>query len=116
MEDEAAKVTKKMAHRDATLRATALRLLAPIVAMVMLLWVVHSGFEVASETQRDTLATAGSGSWGFHVGLVTLLFGFTFIALGIPILVNLFLKLSEQMQRQEETGIYPGNVLYIFSS
>lgn len=109
MEDEAAKVMKKMAHRDATLRATGLRLLAPVIAMVLLLCIIHSGFEVATETHRDTTATAESSNWGFHVGVITLLFGFLFIALGIPILVNLFLKLSEQLQKQEETGNYQGN-------
>lgn len=106
MEDEAAKVMKKMANRDATLRAMALRIFIPVIAMVMLLWIVHSGFNVATETQRDS--STNSSNWGFQVGVVTLLFGFLFLALGIPILVNLFIKLSEQLQKQEETGIYHG--------
>lgn len=108
MEDEAAKVMKKMAHRDTTLRAMGLRLLAPVIAMVLLLWIIHSGFEVAIETQRDIATTADSSNWSFHFGVITLLFGFLFLALGIPILVNLFLKLSQQLQKQEETGIYQG--------
>ncbi|XP_060667566.1 uncharacterized protein LOC107426573 isoform X1 [Ziziphus jujuba] len=106
MEDEAVKVVKKMANRDATLHATGLRIFTPVIAMVILLWIIYSGFEVATETQIDS--NANSSTWGFHVGVITLLFGCLFLALGIPILINLFIKLSEQLQKQEETGIYQG--------
>jgi len=64
----------------------------------------------AAETQRYTDDEEGCSQWAFHVGVVTMFFGFLFLALGIPILADLFLKLSERLHQQEEqNGTHPGS-------
>lgn len=103
MDDEAAAKAKR-ATNIMTLRVTPIRILVSLLAVFLLLWIICLGFGVATEAETET----GSSNWGFLVGLVTLLFGIVFVILGLPILTNLFLKLSQQLQKHDETGIYPG--------
>lgn len=110
MDDEEAMVkTRKMTRRDtATVRPIALRITGSLITMVLLLWTIHSGYEIATETQRHT--DLEYSQWAFHVGVVTMFFGFSFLALGISVLLDLFLKLSQQLQkREEEDGIHQGS-------
>ena len=112
MEDEVARAeVKKMIRRDtAAVRAIALRIIGALITMVLLIWTICSGVEIATEAQR--YIDYEYSQWAFHVGVVTMFFGFLFLALGIPILAGLFLKLSEQMQQQEEeNGTHQGRNL-----
>lgn len=112
MDDAAARTNaRKMIGRGTTaLLAVALHVAGFLVIMAVLLWTIRSGFEVAAGTQRYTDDEEGCSQWAFHVGVVTIFFGFLFLALGIPILAYLFLKLSERLQQQEkQNGIHPGS-------
>ncbi|XP_050262521.1 uncharacterized protein LOC126706975 isoform X2 [Quercus robur] len=104
MDDEVLRVeVKKMKtiRRDtAAVCAIALRITGSLINMVLLLWTIHSGIEIATET--EAYMDYEYSQWAFHVGVVTMFFGFLFLALGIPILADLFLKLTEQLQQQEE--------------
>jgi len=98
MDDEAAstEVRKMIRRRAAAVCAVALHVAGLLVIMAILLW-----------TTDDE---EGCSQWAFHVGVVTMFFGFLFLALGIPILADLFLKLSERLHQQEEqNGTHPGS-------
>ncbi|PON99906.1 hypothetical protein TorRG33x02_043240 [Trema orientale] len=104
MDHEAAAKVKK-ANRDAMIfRITPIRVVVSLLAISMIFWIIHLGFGVATEVEAES----SRRNWGFHIGMVTLLFGILFVALGLPVMITLFLKLSEQLQRHEETGIYTG--------
>jgi len=112
MDDEAAStdVRKMIRRRAAAVCAVALHVAGLLVIMAILLWTIRSRFEAAAETQRYTDDEEGCSQWAFHVGVVTMFFGFLFLALGIPILADLFLKLSERLHQQEEqNGTHPGS-------
>lgn len=42
-----------------------------------------------------------------------MLFGFLLLSLGLPIIADLFLRLSEELQRPEETDIHQGSNLEV---
>ena len=118
MDDEVprAEVKKmKTIRRDtAAVCAIALRITGSLITMVLLLWTIHSGIEIATET--EAYMDYEYSKWAFHVGVVTMFFGFLFLALGIPILADLFLKLTEQLQQQEEeNGTHQGSNLKLES-
>ncbi|KAJ9189657.1 hypothetical protein P3X46_000922 [Hevea brasiliensis] len=106
MDDEAAaaanaKARKTNHRRAATVHAIILRITVSLVTMVMLLWSIHSGLKLAINSSRYTVYT----DLAFHIGVLTMLLGFLFLILGIPILADLFLNLSEQLQ-EEEAGVH----------
>ncbi|XP_024017986.1 uncharacterized protein LOC21387981 isoform X1 [Morus notabilis] len=103
MDDEAAVKVKKVTN-TIIFQATPIRVSVSLLAIFLLMWIIRTGFGVVTEAEMETR----SSNWGFHFGVVTLLFGILFVALGLPILTNLFLKLSEQLQKHDETSIYPG--------
>ncbi|KAM4089214.1 hypothetical protein ACB094_07G132700 [Castanea mollissima] len=104
MDDEVLRVEvkkMKMNRRDtAAVCAIALRITGSLITMVLLLWTIRSGVEIATET--EAYMDYKYSQWAFHVGVVTMFFGFVFLALGIPILADLILKLTEQLGQQEE--------------
>lgn len=104
MDDKAARtrVLKKNLGCSATVYAISLRIIGSLVAMVMLLWAVCSGFELARDSSRYT----AFADWAFYIGIVTMIFGFLFLILGVPIVADLFLNLSKQLQ--EDAGIRKG--------
>ncbi|KAK9987940.1 hypothetical protein SO802_028179 [Lithocarpus litseifolius] len=104
MDDEVLRVKvkkMKMNRRDtAAVCAIALHLTGSLITMVLLFRTICTGVEIATET--EAYMDYEYSQWAFHVGVVTMFFGFLFLALGIPILADLFLKLTEQLQQQEE--------------
>ncbi|GAV73362.1 hypothetical protein CFOL_v3_16848 [Cephalotus follicularis] len=91
---------RKMNRRDgATIRTILLRITGTIITMVILLCSIHSGFKMAAEARKNTNYV----SWAFHLGVATMFFGSLLMILGLPILADLFLNLTDQMH--EETGI-----------
>lgn len=97
---------EKKVHRrdDMILHTISVFISLYLISMLILLLIVHCGFKVATEAGDEDI----NSSWSFHVGVVTMLFGLVFVALGIPILVNLFLSLSEQIQNKDRTQIHQG--------
>ncbi|KAJ9132791.1 hypothetical protein P3X46_033625 [Hevea brasiliensis] len=85
MDDEAAsantKVRKMNHRRAATVHTITLQITGSLVTMVMLLWAIRSGFKLAINSSRYT----GCTDWAFHIGVLTMLLGFLFLILGIPI-------------------------------
>lgn len=96
------KVRKTNHRRAATVHAITLQISGSLVTMVMLLWAIRNGFKLATNSSRYK----GVSDWAFHIGVVTMLLGSLFLILGIPILADLFLNLSEQLQ--EEAGFHKG--------
>ena len=114
MDDEVPRVeVKKMKtiRRDtAAVCAIALRITGSLITMVLLLWTIHSGIEIATET--EAYMDYEYSQWAFHVGVVTMFFGFLFLALGIPILADMHLELAGKLQQQEEeNGTHQGSNL-----
>lgn len=103
MDDEAAVKVKKVTN-TIIFQETPTRVSVSLLAIFLFMWIIRTGFGVVTEAEMENR----SSNWGFHFGVVTLLFGVLFVALGLPILTNLFLKLSEQLQKHDETSIYPG--------
>ena len=103
MDDEAAAKAKKPIN-TMIFHVTPVRIAGSLFAFFLLFWIVRSGLGVADEAEKEF----SSSNWGFHIGVVTILFGVLFVALGLPILVNLLLKLSEQLQKHDENIMYPG--------
>ncbi|TXG64659.1 hypothetical protein EZV62_011653 [Acer yangbiense] len=101
MDDEAAKaLARKMNHREyASTLAILLRILLPVF---IFLWIMHSGFELATEPRKFAAFAAWTCQIGtslaFHIGVVTMLFGFLALILGLPLLADLCLNLLDQVQ------------------
>ncbi|KAI4297696.1 hypothetical protein L6164_037574 [Bauhinia variegata] len=83
------------------IRAISLRIIGSLMAMLLLLWTIHYGYEAATEARR-------SGQWTSQVGALIMLFGFLLSALGLPIIADLFLRLSDELRYPEETDINHG--------
>ncbi|XP_062080068.1 uncharacterized protein LOC133784812 [Humulus lupulus] len=102
MDEEADATVKKMDPDAKIFRLTPTRIVVSLLSIFLLFCVIRLGFGVATGVNAES----SGRNWGFHIGVVTLLFGVLFVALGLPVLINLFLKMSEQLQRHEVTGIY----------
>lgn len=112
MDEEAqrSKARKMIRRGAATLRAVALHVARFLIIMAILLGVIRLRYEAAVETQIYTDDEEGFSQWAFYIGVVTIFLGFLFLALGIPILAYLFLRLSQRLQHQEEqNGTHPGS-------
>ncbi|XP_059437105.1 uncharacterized protein LOC132170221 [Corylus avellana] len=110
MDDEAqrSKARKMIRRGAATLRAVALHVARFLIIMAILLGAIRLRFEAAVETQIYTDDEEGFSRWALCIGVVTIFLGFLFVALGIPILAYLFLRLSHRLQHQEEqNGTHP---------
>ncbi|KAI5402365.1 hypothetical protein KIW84_050109 [Lathyrus oleraceus] len=82
-------------------RSTSLRIIGALIAMMLLLWTIRSGYQTATEPRRQLY-----GQWISHVGVLIMLFGFLLLAIGLPIIADLFLGLSEELQYPEETDLH----------
>ncbi|KAK4835259.1 hypothetical protein QYF36_007576 [Acer negundo] len=106
MDDVAAKaLARKMNHREyASTLAILLRILLPVF---IFLWIMHSGFELATEPRKFAAFAAWTFQIGtplaFHIGVVTMLFGFLALILGLPLLADLCLNLLDQVQADTST-------------
>ncbi|XVE93734.1 hypothetical protein REPUB_Repub01dG0219600 [Reevesia pubescens] len=94
MEDEKFRTRmKKMKRRYATVTPALLRITGSVVTMVLLLWTIYCGFQLTMEPWRYTAVAARA----FHVGITTMVFGLLFLIVGLSILADLFLNISEQL-------------------
>lgn len=105
MDDEEARESmwKVKQLGTAAVHATIMRITLSIVAILMLLFAIFSGFKLAKHSSRYV----ADADWAFCMGTLTMLFACLFLILGIPIVADLFLNLSEQLQ--EEAGSNKGN-------
>lgn len=90
-------------------RSISLRILGAIIAMAFLLWTIPYGYQATTEARRHPL----HGQWISRIGVLIMLFCFLLLALGLPIIVDLFLRLSEELQCPEETDIHQGSNLEV---
>ncbi|KAJ6707950.1 hypothetical protein OIU85_028244 [Salix viminalis] len=94
-EEEAGESMWRVKHwRTAAVHATILRIALAIVAILMLLFAIFTGFKLAKNSSRYV----GDAGRAFCMGTLTMLFACLFLILGIPIIADLFLNLSEQLQ------------------
>ncbi|KAK7409789.1 hypothetical protein VNO78_00108 [Psophocarpus tetragonolobus] len=82
-------------------RATTWRVIGALMAMAMLSWSICYGYQATAGPQRHRL-----GPWISWVGVLIMISGFLLLALGLPIIVDLFLRLLEELQYPEETDIH----------
>ncbi|XP_022726187.1 uncharacterized protein LOC111282388 [Durio zibethinus] len=84
---------KKMKRRYATATSALLRITGSVATMVLLLWTICCGFQLTTEPWRYTAVAARA----FHVGITTMVFGLLFLIVGLSILADLFLNISQQL-------------------
>ncbi|XWS54999.1 hypothetical protein CRYUN_Cryun10bG0137200 [Craigia yunnanensis] len=84
---------KKTKRKYATATPAFLRITGSVVTMVLLFWTISCGFHLTMEPWRYTAVAARA----FHVGVTTMVFGFFFLIVGLSILADLVLNISEQL-------------------
>ncbi|XVE48954.1 hypothetical protein DITRI_Ditri01bG0043500 [Diplodiscus trichospermus] len=103
MEDEKFRTRmKKLKRRYATATPALLRITGSVVTMILLLWTICCGFQLTMEPWRYTAVAARA----FRVGITTMVFGLLFLIVGLSILADLFLNISEQLP--ELSGMHQG--------
>lgn len=101
MEDEVSKgLVKNMKQKEISSKlAVSMRVMIPVFVF---LWIMHSGFELATQPKKFAAFAAWTfqigTSFAFYIGIVTMLFGFLALILGLPIIADLCLNLLEQVQ------------------
>ena len=93
MEDGAAVVARKSACKDAA------RIILSIVIMLLLVWVVYTGYKLATEAREEN-GSRGSG-YNYVVimfGVVTVVFGSIYFIVGLTIVAELGVDLSTWVQ------------------
>ena len=96
--------TRRMISNTAAIasaHSTSLRTIGALIAMALLLWTIHNGYQAATEPRRHP----PHGQWVSRFGALVMLIGFLLLALGLPIISDLFLKLSDELQYPEENDI-----------
>jgi len=83
-------------------RATTLRVTLALIAMALLLWTIHYGYQITTALQKHPLHSP----WISWVGALIMISGFLLVALGFPIIVDLFLRLLEELHYPKETDIH----------
>ncbi|KAK7352068.1 hypothetical protein VNO80_17484 [Phaseolus coccineus] len=96
--------TRKMSTNTTSsgARATTLRVTVALIAMALLLWTIHYGYQTTTALQKHPLHS----QWISWVGAMIMISGFLLLALGFPIIVDLFLRLLEELQCPKETDIH----------
>ncbi|GKV24099.1 hypothetical protein SLEP1_g33753 [Rubroshorea leprosula] len=89
---------RAMKRREAV-PALSLRMTGSLVTMALLLWIIRCGFRLAAEPWRFTDYAVRS----YHIGVTTMFFGLLFLIVGLTILADLFLNISEQLQEPQGT-------------
>ena len=87
-------------------RATTLRVIGALIAMPMLIWSTCYGHQATRGPQRHPL-----DQWISWVGALIMISGFLLLALGIPIIADLFFRLLEELQYRKENDIYHSSKL-----
>ncbi|GLT42858.1 hypothetical protein SLA2020_168380 [Shorea laevis] len=87
---------RAMKRREAV-PALSLRMTGSLVTMALLLWTIRCGFRLAIEPWRFTDYAVRS----YHIGVTTMCFGFLFLIVGLTILADLFLNISEQLREPQ---------------
>lgn len=96
MEDDAAMEARKSACKDVA------RLILSMLIMLVLVWVVHTGYRLATEAREET------GSHGYEYnyvlvmcGVVTVVFGLIYFIVGLTIVAELGVDLSTWVQTRD---------------
>jgi uncharacterized BrkB/YihY/UPF0761 family membrane protein len=84
-----------------SVRSTSLCIIGALIVVAMLLWTIRSGYQNVTEPRHQLYGQRIS-----HVGVLIMLFGFLLLAIGLPIIADLFLGLSEEIQFLEETDLH----------
>lgn len=94
MRDEAkmARLKRGAGESDTATYATIFKIAVSLIMILMLLWTIYIGFLFATIPARNT----SYNSWVFFIGVVTMLFGSLLLILGLLILADLLLSLSNQ--------------------
>lgn len=102
---------RMMFFNTTTARAssTSLRMIGALIAMALLLWTIHYGYQRTTEPRRHPLY----GQWISRIGALIMLFGFLFLAVGLPIIADLFLRLFEELQCPEEADLCQNSSLKV---
>lgn len=99
---------KKMKRRYSNPTPAVLRITGSVVTMVLLLLTICCGFQLTIEPGRYRAI----GARAFHVGISTIIFGFLFLIVGLSILADMLLNISEQLP--ELSGVHQGRLTFCF--
>ncbi|WCJ40892.1 hypothetical protein M5689_021791 [Euphorbia peplus] len=97
--EEMMRAKKINPHRSTTINGVIGRIFVSLLTMLLLIWAIRSGFQLATHPATTHVKHA---NWAFRVGVLTMLLGFMFLLLGIPILADLVLNLSHLLQEDAE--------------
>ena len=107
MDGEVAGVKVKMMIREdntTSVHAITLRVTRSLITNVLLIWSIHYGLELATQTKEYI-----GYEWDFHVGILTMVLGYV---LSFVKLHNLLAISAEQLlQQAEENGTPQGSNL-----
>lgn len=84
-------IRKMFSNTTASACSISLRIIGGMVAMALLLRTICNGY-LATNRPRQLY-----GQWISRVGALIMLFGFLLLVIGLPIIADLFLKLSEEL-------------------
>lgn len=97
----------KIRRDSKSIYATPFGVFASVIIVILFLWTVWSGFEVAEEPRMNhEYYNNGLAVFG---GVLTIVLGFFFLAVGFPILADLFMEFEEQFRNPKESGIPQGS-------
>lgn len=74
---------------------------ATVITMFLLFWAIFTGFQlVAKPTRRDQRYSA----LAFSIGVVAIVFGVVYFIIGLAILADLVLNISDELQKNDKKG------------
>ncbi|KAJ9704262.1 hypothetical protein PVL29_002700 [Vitis rotundifolia] len=91
--------TGEAARETKTTQKDTGRLAATVITMFMLLWAIFTGFRLVTEATRRDGRYSGLA---FSIGVVAIVFGFVYFIIGLAILADLVLNISEELQKNEK--------------
>lgn len=90
--------TGEAARETKTTQKDTGRLAATVITMFMLLWAIFTGFRLVTEPTRRDGRYSGLA---FSIGVVAIVFGFVYFIIGLAILADLVLNISDELQKNE---------------
>lgn len=87
--------------------ATSFGVFASVIIVILFLWTIWSGFVVAEKPSMNN--EYNNNSWEVCGGVLTIVLGLFFLAVGFPILADLCIKLFRQFRNPDESGIHQGS-------
>lgn len=102
MDDEVAKAERRGCKDTA-------RVIGFVVSLLMLIWLVHMGYRLTTETRDIGSGDAEGGYVALVFGVVTVVFGLIYFIIGLTIVVELAMELIAWLKQEDTRTINRGN-------